>query len=565
MGEYIPPQPIPFQPRSRLRELKRKLVAGPEKRYYELTRLGTGKLQVLILLSLLVVALSAGTTIWYAGGNVGSSRMKLMVFGQFFALLLSALLGSQLMLSGAADLFRGRFSLNTMLVFTFAACAADGILCLRQLRVPCCAAFGLEVTMALWAEYHRRTVKIRQMDTMRRASRLDSVALSPDFLDGKKGLLRGEGDVDDFMEHCDERSGPEKVLSWYAAAALLLSIASGVAGGVLQNSVSFGVQVLAAALLAAVPATAFITLTRPAALLERRLHALGTVLCGWQGVKGACGKAAFPVSHEDLFPAGSCNLNGVKFYGARDPDEVVAYATALISADGGGLEPLFTYLLDSRNGHHYEAESLRVHSGGIGGEVRGESVLVGTPAFLKEMGVEIPQGTRVNQAVYVAIDGELCGLFAVTYAKERGAAAGLGTLCAYRRLSPVLTSCDFMLTEGFLRSRFGVNTRRMAFPERAARRELAEKEPEADAQVLVLTTQPGLAPAAFGVTGARALNTADRLGLTIHMLGGILGLAIMAALAVLGAAELLTPSNMLLYELVWMIPGLLATEWTRSI
>ena len=32
IGEYIPPQPIVFRPKSRLRELKRKLVAGPEKR-----------------------------------------------------------------------------------------------------------------------------------------------------------------------------------------------------------------------------------------------------------------------------------------------------------------------------------------------------------------------------------------------------------------------------------------------------------------------------------------------------------------------------------------------------
>ena len=33
MGEYVPPQPIQFRPRSRIRELKRQLVNGPEKRY----------------------------------------------------------------------------------------------------------------------------------------------------------------------------------------------------------------------------------------------------------------------------------------------------------------------------------------------------------------------------------------------------------------------------------------------------------------------------------------------------------------------------------------------------
>ena len=48
-------------------------------------------------------------------------------------------------------------------------------------------------------------------------------------------------------------------------------------------------------------------------------------------------------------------------------------------------------------------------------------------------------------------------------------------------------------------------------------------------------------------------------------LGGILGMGIMVALAVLGATQLLTPVHVLLYQLVWMIPGLLISELTRSV
>ena len=47
--EFTAPAPIVFTPRSRLRELKKKLVAGPEKRYYELSEQGLGKLQLAIL------------------------------------------------------------------------------------------------------------------------------------------------------------------------------------------------------------------------------------------------------------------------------------------------------------------------------------------------------------------------------------------------------------------------------------------------------------------------------------------------------------------------------------
>lgn len=564
IAEYIPPQPIIFHPRSRLRELKRKLVAGPEKRYYELSERGVGKLQIAIFLSVLVVLICAVSTAMYALGMVQENRMRLMVFGQFFAMLVSALLGSYQLLEGVTDLFRKQFTLNTLLVFTFMVCCLDGILCMKQLRVPCCAAFSLQVTMSLWSAYQKRNIELGQLDTMRKATRLDGICAVEDYYDGRTGLVRCEGQVEDFMDHYEAPSKPEKVICRYAFVVLLVSIAVGVTGGVLHGFFT-GVQVTAVTLLAAVPATAFISLSRPLAVLERRLHALGTVLCGWRGVEGLSRKAVFPLGHDDLFPSGTVKLNGVKFYSDREPDETVAYGTALITADGGGLAPLFAQLLDSRNGIHYQVENLRAYeNGGIGGEVEGEPVLVGTPSFLRSMGVEIPQGIRVGHAVCIAIDGELCGLIAVTYEKDRSSAAGLATLCAYRKLRPILTTDDFMLSEGFLCSRFGVRPRKILFPEHDERRALRETEPE-ETEALMMTTQEGLAALAYGVTGARSLKTACNLGVVIHMIGGILGIVMMLVLAILGATELLTPGNLFLYELVWMIPGLIITEWTRSI
>ena len=565
MGEYVPPQPIVFHPRSRLRELKRKLVAGPERRYYEINEIGFGKLQIAIFLSFLVVVLTAGSTAMYALNMVQESRMKLLIFCQIFAMLMSALLGSYQLLEGLSDLCKGRFTLDTMLVVTFIACCADGVLCLQELRVPCCAAFSLQVTMSLWGAYHRRGTEMAMMDTMRKATNLDGIKAVENYYDGCVGLMRGEGQVEDFMDQYNKPSRPEKVFSWYAFIAMLVSIGLGALTMMIHGSVSFGIQVLSVSMLAAVPVTSFITLSRPMAILERRLHRLGTVLCGWKGIVGLSKRAVFPVGHEDLFPVGSCKLNGVKFYGDRDPDQVVAYCAALVNADGGALVPLFDYLLTSRNGHHYEVENFRGYNGGLGGEVCGEPVLVGTLNCLKELGVEIPEGTSVSQAVYAAIDGEFCGVFAVTYAKSKSSTAGLRTMCSYRGLRPILVTEDFMLTESFVRSRFAVNTRRVCFPQRELRRELAAVEADAQAPALALITSKGLAPYAFAVTGARSVRAASWIGVAIHLLGGILGLAIMGILAFLGEAELLTPANLLLYEMVWLIPGLLITEWTRSL
>lgn len=565
MGEYVPPEPIVFRPKSRLHELKKKLIAGPEKRYYELTERGLGKLHLAILLCGVVTLLSALTVGMHAMGVVPQERMRLLVFSQLLGLLMAALLGSYQLMEGLGDLIKRRFSLNTLLLFSLAACVADSILCLSQVRVPCCAPFSLNMTMSLWQAYQRRNTEMGQMDTMRKAVRLDSVILEGEYYNGAPAILRGEGQVEDFMDTYRETPGPEQTLNLYSLIALFLSFGIGIAAGMLSG-ISVGIRIFSASLLLAIPATAYIAVSRPMAVLERRLHKLGVVLCGWRGVSALNTRVVFPLGSEDLFPAGTMKMNGLKFYGSRNPDQVVAYGAAVIAADGGGLAQLFNQLLESRNGYHFEVETLRPYpNGGVGGVVNGETVLVGTRSFMVEMGVGMPEGAKISQAVYVAIDGVLNGVFAITYNKTKATAVGLTTLCAYRGLTPMVISGDFMLTEEFIAAKFGVNTKRMTFPERKVRNELAARQADAEAEVVALTTKEGLAGAAYAVTGARTLHSACVAGVAVQMIGGILGLLIMLALSVVHAEYLVTPENLLLYELVWMIPGLLITEWTRFV
>ncbi len=563
--EVFIPSPTVFTPKSRLRELKKKLVAGPEKRYYALSEQGIGKLQIAILVCLALVGICVAMTALFSAGQLPDDRLRLVIFTQVLAMMISGLMGCQLMLDAIGNLFKGKFTIDTLLVVTFAVCLIDSAACLMDLRIPCCAAFSLEMAMALWARYQRLTAEMAQMDTMRKAVRLHGVVRTPNFYEGKSGLLQVEGEVEDFMDTYSKASTPEKVQSVYAMAALLACAGVAAFAG-MRHDMSLAIQIFATSLLAAVPATFFVSLTRPMAILETRLHMVGSVICGWQGVKQLSQKAVFPLDDTDLFPQGSTKLNGVKFYSSRDSDEVVAYTTSLIAKAGGGMVPVFQKLLASREGSTYPVENFRNYGGGgIGGEIGGEPVLVGSMDFLQDMGVHIPDGTKVSQAVYAAIDGQLSAVYAISYAKMRSAAAGLVTLNGCRNLIPLILCQDFMVTEEFLQAKFGVKTKRILFPDGILRSELRKLQPDPECPVLALSTREELVGTAYAVTGSRALRTAANLGLAIHLLGGILGILIMLALAYLGSTELLTPTNVLLYQLIWALPGLLITEWTRTV
>ena len=557
--------PIVFDPRARLRELKRQIIAGPEKRYYELSEKGVFKYQLGMLMCLVVIGLSVAVSVFYETGVISENRLRLTVFVQVLAMLMGGLLGSGLMIDGIGDLFHGKFTLNTLLTVTFLACCGDSVFCLTELRIPVCAAFTLEVAAALWASYHRRVTEMGQMDTLRKATRLNSLVHGEEFLDGRPAILKGMGQVGDFMDQYQKTSAPERTQNFFAFFSLLLAIAVAVLTG-LMNTPSMGVQIFSTTLLVAVPASFFIAVTRPAAVLERRLHAMGTVLCGWDGVKQLCRKCVYPLYDGDIFPAGASKLNGVKFYGTRNPEQIIAFATALMRINGGDLNPIFEDLLISRNGARYEVEEVRFYgNGGIGGVICGEPVLMGSLEFLKEMGVEIPDGVMVKQAVYVSVDGDLCGLFAINYNRMKNATMGLVSLCANRRVKTVMLADDFMLTGSFMKEKFGVNTRRMIFPDREQRIELAAKTPDENAPVMALTTQAGLGPAAYAVSGANALRRTCKLGVFVHVLGGLLGVLIMLALCIQGSAHLLSPIRVLIYQLVWMVPGLIITEGARTV
>ena len=566
IGEYTPPEPIIFRPKNRLGELKRKLMEGPEQRYYALSEKGVGKLQIALFVSMLIVVLAVASIVLHRLDMVRENRMRLLVFGEVFAMLASALLCWEPLANGIISLFRLRFNTDTLLAFSFAACIADGIFCLQQVKVPFCAAFCLQCLMCLWSEYQKRSTELLQMDTLRKATRLSRVTKVPGCHEGRPGFCVTEGQPEDFMDTYSRPTAPGKALNRFALAALILSAAVGIAAG-MRSGVQTGVRTWSAAILAAFPATMLICQSRPMWTLQRRLHRFGSVLCGWQGVRAAGGKAVVPLSDEDLLPGGSVKINGVKFYSGRNPDTIIGYATAVMNATGSCLAPLFEHMCQSRRAQVYELDEFRTYGDeGWGAVICGESVLMGTQDFLRDKGVEMPAGTRVNQAVYIAIDGEFSCVFALAFGKLKGVSAGLHALCSQRRLTPVLATTNFLLSESFLRSKYGVDTRRISIPPVPDREKLASWSPDtAEAVPCALTTQEGLAGAAFAITGARSLRIASLAGAAVHILGGTLGLAAVLLLTLTGRTDLMTPANLLLLELCWAVPGLMISEWTRNI
>ncbi len=564
MGEFTPKGPIPFPQKSRLRQLRQKLVAGPERRYQALCEAGIGQLQMGILVNLLLALLSVGATVAYSLGLIDPSRLRTVIFCQLLLAMLSALVGCYRLLEGLANLFRGRFTLDAALFITFLACIADGLLCLSQQRLSASSLFCLQIFMSQWAAYQRRNTEMCQMDVLRKASELTAIVRIDDFWRSRPGFACTDGEPEAFLENYQKPSTPERLLSVYAVVSLLAAAGLAVATYLLID-LNAAVQVFMAAQLIALPCSTFVSMSRPNAILHSYLHRLGAVLCGWQGIRAIPKRSFYPLGHDDLFPEGAVKMTGVKFYGIVDPGRVVSYTTALLTAEKSGLLTVFRQLPRSRGSAAHTVENFKREFGGISGEIDGAWVLVGTADCMESHGILISPDRAVPLGIYTAVERELSGVFALTYSRSKFATAGVRALCADRRFQPLAVASDFMLSPKFIHNKLTVNVRRITFPEWDTRLALRQITPAEDAPVIALTARSGLAPKAYALTGGRALQGALKWGAAIHILGGIIGLAAVGVLALSGGMALLTPVNLLLYNLIWALPGMLITEFPRHL
>ncbi len=556
-----PPEPIAFPQKNAQPQLER-LTEEAERQYAKLDKAEPAKLRAQLLLHAILCVAAALTA--FLAHDVSAQRQKILILAQVTVMLLSAVVGYRRLLEGVMDMLRRRFRLNSLLCVTLLVCWLDALLCIKSLRLPFAAVFSLQMLMAQWAHYQKIQMRISRLDALRKASELSAVVKNPDYYKHLPAYQSAPLRDFDALTAQDEQSAAEKFLCRYALSVVVLGLVLAVVTGFVHGAAD-GVRAYAAALLAATPASVYVCFCRPQSTLEKRLHKLGTLLCLPEGVCSIEKQGYYPLTHQDLFPQSHVKLNGVRFYGERNPNTVVSYVAALMKADGGSLERPFEQLRASRNARVCKVEELTSYPGGVGGQIDGLSVIAGTLDFIESMGVELPEVSRIPHAVYAAVNQSLCAVFAVCFTRSKSSVSGLRTLCGSSRVHPIMVDCDFVMSEDSLEQKLGVDVRAMRFPDCMTRMALAEKTPPDNADIIALTTRSGLAQRAYAVTGGAALRSAWRFGAMVHMLGGCIGFLAVTILALHGDLWLLEAYNLLLYGCVWMIPGLLLSEGTRTI
>ena len=472
-------------------------------------------------------------------------------------LLLQAVCSYDVCLSGVIALLRFRFDQYSMLFLALCAVAADAFFAVAEGRTPFCTVASILLLLALWGrdllyDARRRSLRaISNMDEPVAAIREEKA------WHGYDCIFRAPGDAEQFAVQLEMPDAGSRIMRVWAPVMTAVTLALSV-----LTSLRTGEHFLwawSAMLLASFPAGILIAYAKPFSALARRLYRAGAAIAGWQGARILSGEAGLIVEDADLFPPQNVTQGGMKLYGSRPAPMVIGYANAVVQTAGSGLVPLFEQMMHDQNGRRYTVDTFRRYEGGgLGATIRGDVVLMGSIAFMKLMRVRVPEGTRLKQAVYLSVNGELTAVFALNYAPAESVRAGLASVLRAGALVPVLATRDFMITPQFLKQRYKIPPEHIEFPIVEERAALSEPETVRSGTQGALMARSSFASFAGSVVAARGLRSTAILCICIALVGSILGAGLMFVLTFLGADLAASCWNLFLYTALWLLPGLLA-------
>ena len=493
--------------------------------------------------------------------------MAIQCWGAAGLMALGLLLGLDVLVVGLSRAFHGKVGMDSLTALACLTTLGDGVVLALTgdgaARLPYTAVALAGLWCQLHGSYHKKCALRLSCRTAAASSHPYRVTLDEGKWNGRDTYAKWSGDCRDFGSRVQMDDGAQLIFRRYCPLLLLgdilLSVLATVGRG-RSLELLWGMSALFCATAAFGGALAY---GRSFHKIARRLIQSGGALAGWPGAACARRGDRVLITDGDLFPPGYVELNGYKVLGDFPMERVVAYTATLIRDSGSGLTKLFHDHLRALGGLMRNADHLHCYEGGgLSANIRGDQVLVGSAAFMNLMEVSLPVGLNVKNAVFCAIDGELAGIFALSYTLPDTVFPSIEELMR-EKVGPVLATRDFNLIPAMLKQRFKLAADKMDFPPVERRRELSDPDQSHSDQLVALLCREGIYPLAESVTGARRLRWATVVGAVLCCVGSTLGLLLAAYLVSAQAYGSLSPLNLLIFLITWLAPVWFLSGWVH--
>lgn len=358
----------------------------------------------------------------------------------------------------------------------------------------------------------------------------------------------------------------EDLASKLAPATAVIAVVVALLYGIFFGSFSGAVNAFALVCAVCIPVSTLLAVNIPMYDLCKKLLPTGAMLSGYPSVKQFCDSTAVMIDANELFPADSVFLDGIKTFEDYNIDESLLCGIAILKEAKNPIAKVFEKVVDETDGDLPEVESVLYEDElGLVGWVNGERILVGNRELMTKYSVETPSIEYEDkyiqngkQVTYVARAGRLIAMFVTHYIADSILMPELHRAEA-NGISILVHSTDCNITNDLICSLYNVFYRTVKVLPTGLGTVLKEcKSTFEETSRAYLITNGKTSAFLKAVSGSVQIKRNISLSIVIQLISVVLGVLLTATLALYAGVGALGTLEVLIYSLFWGVATLVA-------
>lgn len=351
----------------------------------------------------------------------------------------------------------------------------------------------------------------------------------------------------------------EDLASKLAPITTIASIIIAVMYGVVKLSFVDALNAFALITAVSVPVATLLSVNAPVRKLCKTLLSYGSMLSGYPSVKQFCDSTAIMIDANELFPAESISLEGIKTFEDYSIDESLLCGIAILKEAQNPIANAFDSVVAETEETLPEVESVLYEDEiGLVGWIKSERILVGSRTLMEKYSVEVPNmeyeekyTSLGRQVTYLSRAGRLVAMFVTRYTPDAQLKAEMQR-AETNGISFLIRTTDYNVTNDLIAKLYDLFYRSIKVLPTGLGNVLKEAEDTVEeTSRSYLITNGKAASLARAVTGCVKIKHNISLSIIIQLIAVIFGLLVASTLSLYAGVQVMGSLEVLIYALFW--------------
>ena len=351
----------------------------------------------------------------------------------------------------------------------------------------------------------------------------------------------------------------EDLASKLAPITTIASIIIAVMYGVVKLSFADALNAFALITAVSVPVATLLSVNAPVRKLCKTLLSYGSLLSGYPSVKQFCDSTAIMIDANELFPAESISLEGIKTFEDYGIDESLLCGIAILKEAQNPIANAFDSVVAETEETLPEVESVLYEDEiGLVGWIKSERILVGSRTLMEKYSVEVPNmeyeekyTSQGRQVTYLSRAGRLVAMFVTRYTPDAQLKAEMQR-AETNGISFLIRTTDYNVTNDLVAKLYDLFYRSIKVLPTGLGNVLREAEDTVEeTSRSYLITNGKAASLARAVTGCVKIKHNISLSIIIQLIAVIFGLLVASTLSLYAGVQVMGSLEVLIYALFW--------------